>query len=63
MKHFVRHKITTVSGYLEVVISAIILMGIAIMSVQLIKDIVSIVCSISDSSMTLQFDNFMGDVL
>lgn len=53
MKHFVRHKITTVSGYLEVVISAIILMGIAIMSVQLIKDIVSIVCSISDSSMTL----------
>lgn len=51
------------SSYLEIVFSVVVLIGIAIMSAQLIKDIIIIVRSITDASMTIPFETFMGDAL
>lgn len=65
MAQVLRKKIGQVSNYLEIVISVIILIGIAIMSAQLFIDIIIIIKSItvSEISMTIPFENFMGDAL
>jgi uncharacterized membrane protein (DUF373 family) len=63
MRQILSKKISTVASYLEILLSAIVLIGIAIMSAQLIKDIIFIISSISDISMTIPFEVFMGDAL
>lgn len=63
MKQSLRSKIATISSHLEIIISVIILIGITIMSVQLIIDIIMIVRGISDASMAVPFETFLGDAL
>lgn len=63
MEQNLRKKLAIVSSYVEIALSVAVLIGIAIMSAQLIKDIIIIIRSITDASMTIPFETFMGDAL
>lgn len=63
MEQNLRKKLAIVSSYVEIALSVVVLIGIAIMSAQLIKDIIIIIRSITDASMTIPFETFMGDAL
>lgn len=63
MEQNLRKKLAIVSSNVEIALSVVVLIGIAIMSVQLIKDIIIIIRSITDASMTIPFETFMGDAL
>lgn len=63
MEQNLRKKLAIVSSYVEIALSVVVLLGIAIMSAQLIKDIIIIIRSITDASMTIPFETFMGDAL
>ncbi|WP_367565858.1 phosphate-starvation-inducible PsiE family protein [Lacrimispora sp.] len=63
MRNVFRNKVAAISSYLEIILSVVILVGITIMSVQLILDIVMIVRGISNASMAIPFEKFMGDAL
>ena len=63
MKQILRQKIAKISNYLEIVLSVVILVGIVIMSAQLMLDIIMIVRGFSSASMSIPFETFMGDAL
>lgn len=63
MEQNLRKKLAIASSYVEIALSVVVLIGIAIMSAQLIKDIIIIIRSITDASMTIPFETFMGDAL
>ncbi|HHV45185.1 MAG TPA: transporter [Firmicutes bacterium] len=63
MSRSIRTKIATISNYLEIALSVVVLVGITVMSIQLVKDILGIIRSIDDASMSIPFETFMGDAL
>jgi phosphate starvation-inducible membrane PsiE len=63
MNKNIRNKLTIISTYLEVIISAIIILGIVIMAVGLIKDILDMLGLVFDSALSNQYEILIGDAL
>lgn len=63
MKQKLHCYIESVSVFIEIMISVLIIIGISIMAAQLVKDIVLIVSSLVDSTAAIPFETFMGDAL
>lgn len=63
MKQYLRGKIAGISSYIEIALSIILLVGIVIISVELVKDIIDIANSLFDTSVQVKFESFLGDAL
>lgn len=63
MNHKIIKGIGSTSGYLELGIGILILIGIGIMSIQLVGDIVDIISGVTHNSVSTQFETFLYDSL
>jgi hypothetical protein len=60
MKQYLRSKVSRMASYIEIFLSALILIGILVFSVSMVKDLVIAVRSIADGSFEFDFRNFIG---
>lgn len=63
MRQTFRTKVLAVASYLENVLAAVVLIAVALMSIQLVSDIIPIARSAFDTSRAFPFETFIEDAL
>ncbi|WHH60384.1 transporter associated domain-containing protein [Petroclostridium sp. X23] len=63
LKQYLRAKVSTFSSYIEIYISVLILLGIVVVSINLVKDLAYLIQNIYSNTVEFQYEDFLGYAL